>query len=109
MPPEWLTALAWAYLALCLGCAAIASYDIAVGRRRQPMGVMNFVFPITALYLGPLALWFYWRHGRAGPEQAGPGRARAGTAGLGVGGSRRVSTPSLQCWPSATRAPGLAG
>ncbi|MGC1406549.1 MAG: DUF4396 domain-containing protein [Candidatus Dormiibacterota bacterium] len=28
------------------------------------MGVMDFVFPITALYLGPLALAMYWRWGR---------------------------------------------
>jgi hypothetical protein len=25
------------------------------------MGVMNFVYPITALYFGPFALAFYWR------------------------------------------------
>ena len=29
------------------------------------MGVMNFVFPITALYFGPLAVALYWRWGRA--------------------------------------------
>jgi Domain of unknown function (DUF4396) len=29
------------------------------------MGVMNFVFPITALYFGPFALALYWRWGRA--------------------------------------------
>jgi hypothetical protein len=34
-------------------------------RRRQPMGVMNAVYPITALYFGPLALAFYWRWARA--------------------------------------------
>jgi len=28
------------------------------------MGVMNFVFPITALYFGPVALALYWRWGR---------------------------------------------
>jgi hypothetical protein len=29
------------------------------------MGVMNFVFPITALYFGPFAIALYWRWGRA--------------------------------------------
>jgi Domain of unknown function (DUF4396) len=48
------------------------SYDIGVRKRRQPMGVMNFVFPITALYFGPLALWFYWRWGRAGADPGKP-------------------------------------
>jgi hypothetical protein len=72
MAPGWLTALAWTYLAVCFCCAAIVSYDIAIRKRRQPMGVMNFVFPITALYFGPLALWFYWRWGRAGAGRVKP-------------------------------------
>jgi hypothetical protein len=45
-------------------CAGIVAYAIIVNRRRQPMGVMNFVFPITALYFGPLAVALYWRWGR---------------------------------------------
>jgi hypothetical protein len=65
MAPTWLTALAWVYLSICFGCAGLIGYDIAVNRRRQPMGVMNAVYPITALYFGPLALAFYWRWGRA--------------------------------------------
>lgn len=65
MAPAWLTVVAWIYLAVCFGCAGVIAYDIAVHRRRQPMGVMNFVFPITALYFGPLALAFYWRWARA--------------------------------------------
>ena len=32
------------------------------------MGVMNFVFPITALYFGPFALVLYRRWGRAGTK-----------------------------------------
>jgi hypothetical protein len=65
MAPEWLTTVAWLYLAICFCCVAGISYDITFNRRRQPMGVMNFVFPITALYFGPLALALYWRWGRA--------------------------------------------
>jgi hypothetical protein len=65
MAPGWLTVLAWLYLGVCLCCAGIIACDIAFNRRRQPMGVMNFVFPITALYFGPLALALYWRWGRA--------------------------------------------
>jgi len=70
MPPAWLTAVAWAYLSICFACAGVISYDIAVSRRRQPMGVMNAVYPITALYFGPLALAFYWRWARAGRRPA---------------------------------------
>jgi hypothetical protein len=63
--PAWLTVVAWVYLSVCFCCAAIIAYDVAFNHRRQPMGVMNFVFPITALYFGPLALALYWRWGRA--------------------------------------------
>ncbi len=65
MAPTWLTAVAWVYLSICFACAGVIGYDIAVNRRRQPMGVMNAVYPITALYFGPLALAFYWRWARA--------------------------------------------
>ncbi|MCW2907925.1 MAG: rane protein [Actinomycetia bacterium] len=65
MAPLWLTVVAWLYLSVCFSCAGVIAYDIALNRRRQPMGVMNFVFPITALYFGPFALALYWHWGRA--------------------------------------------
>jgi hypothetical protein len=65
MAPVWLTVVAWLYLSVCFCCAAIIACDIAFNHRRQPMGVMNVVFPITALYFGPFALALYWRWGRA--------------------------------------------
>ncbi len=65
MAPAWLTVAAWVYLSVCFCCVGIIAYDIGFSRRRQPMGVMNFVFPITALYFGPFALALYWRWGRA--------------------------------------------
>jgi hypothetical protein len=64
MAPMWLTAVAWLYLSLCFACAAVIVFDIFITGHRQPMAVMNAVFPITALYFGPLALAFYWRWGR---------------------------------------------
>ncbi len=65
MAPTWLTVVAWIYLSACFCCAAVIAYDIFINGRRQAMGVMEAVFPITALYFGPLALAFYWRWGRA--------------------------------------------
>ena len=56
MAPVWLTVIAWVYLSICFCCAGIIACDMIFNHRRQPMGVMNFVFPITALYFGPLAL-----------------------------------------------------
>jgi hypothetical protein len=73
MAPTWLTVLAWVYLSVCFCCAGIIAYDIVVHHRRQSMGVMNVVFPITALYFGPLAVAVYWRWARA--PQAGQSRA----------------------------------
>ena len=66
MAPVWLTVVAWLYLSVCCCSAGIIAYDVAFGRRHQPMAVMNLVFPITALYFGPVALAVYWRMGRAG-------------------------------------------
>jgi hypothetical protein len=69
--PVWLTIVAWLYLSVCFCCAGIIGYDIVFNHRRQPMGVMNFVFPITALYFGPFALTLYWRWGRTRALTAG--------------------------------------
>jgi hypothetical protein len=65
MAPNWLTTVAWSYLGICFLCATAIAYDIAFNGRRQQMGVMNAVYPITALYLGPFALALYRRWGRA--------------------------------------------
>jgi hypothetical protein len=70
MAPAWLTVVAWLYLSICFCSAAVIAYDIFINNRRQPMGVMNAVFPITALYFGPLAVAFYWRWRRAAPNAA---------------------------------------
>jgi hypothetical protein len=82
LPPVWLTAIAWVYLSVCFCCAGIIAYDIVVNHRRQPMGVMNFVFPITALYFGPFAVALYWRWARAAARTAmGPMSMRRAPAG----------------------------
>ena len=43
--------------------AALIAFDLLRGYRQRMM-VMNFVWPITALYAGPLALWAYLKVGR---------------------------------------------
>ena len=57
--PEWLHIVAWAYLSLCFLCGAIMIVDEL--RRPQKMMIMNFVWPITVLYGGPVALWGYFK------------------------------------------------
>ena len=79
MAPTWLTVVAWIYISLCFICAGVIAYDILGRGRRQPMGVMNFVFPITALYFGPFALWLYWRWARTPAPAAGREPARNGS------------------------------
>src|SRR5438094_461231 len=59
-PPAWLTVLAVLALAVAFLSAAYILWDI-VRCRRQIMTVMKWVWPITALYLGPLAIWAHRR------------------------------------------------
>jgi Domain of unknown function (DUF4396) len=49
-------------------CALIIAVDIVSGNR-QKMMIMNFVFPITGLYAGPLALLFYYSIGKKSSEK----------------------------------------
>jgi hypothetical protein len=64
MPSTGLTALAGAALVVAFGSAAIILHDILRRGHRQQMAVMKWVWPVTALYLGPLAIWAYRRFGR---------------------------------------------
>jgi hypothetical protein len=68
-----LETLAWISLALVFVCALAIAGDLV--RHRQPMGIMNIVWPVTALYWSLAALVFYFRAGRSsrhsGMEQHG--------------------------------------
>ncbi len=50
-------------------CAAAILYDVYGRGYRQPTGVMSVVWPITALYFGPLGLLLYYRWGRPRSEK----------------------------------------
>ena len=56
--------VAWVFLGLGLLSFVIIYVDINMGRY-QGMPIMNICWPITALYSGPLALFMYYRYGRA--------------------------------------------
>ena len=64
MPPMWLTVVAWIALAAGVVSATILLVDIYVRGYRLKMPVMEAVWSATGLYLGPLAVWGYWRFGR---------------------------------------------
>ncbi len=90
VPALWLQVLAWAALATAFGCAAVIAADILLRRHRQPMRIMEVVWPVTALYLGPLAVWGYLRFGRPRStrwreEHGGDQPDRPGWAGTALG------------------------
>src|SRR5262249_35569816 len=58
MVPGWLQAFAAIYVPLSVLTALWVAFDIWRGHR-QPMAVMNAVWPLTALYWGPIGLIFY--------------------------------------------------
>ena len=66
--PEWLVILAVGSLVIAVLCALMISIDILKGHR-QHMWIMNVVWPITALYSGPIGLWAYFKVGRLSTRQ----------------------------------------
>ena len=64
MQPAWLVVLAWASLFVGLVSTAVVLVDQFVLGYRQPVKVMEVVWPATALYLGPAAVLSYRRWGR---------------------------------------------
>ncbi len=63
-PAGWIEAIGWISLAAAFASAGVILYDIFGRGYRQKMTIMDAVYPITALYWGPVAGWFYFRHGR---------------------------------------------
>lgn len=59
--PDWLLYISWTALAAAFICAAVILIDVF--RRPQKMAIMNVVWPVTALYWGPIAVWAYFRAG----------------------------------------------
>nr|WP_283818576.1 hypothetical protein [Jatrophihabitans telluris] len=57
MPGPWLTALVCGSLAVALLCSTLILIDICGRGFRQQVPIMNWVWPVTALYLDPVAVW----------------------------------------------------
>jgi hypothetical protein len=62
--PHWFDLVAWVALGLGFASALVIAADIVLLGNRQHMAIMNLAFPLTALYLGPIALWLYLARGR---------------------------------------------
>ena len=69
MIPTWLTVVSWIFVGIAVLCAAALLYDIYGRGYRQRTSVMEAVWPITALYFGPLALPAYYRWGHPRSEK----------------------------------------
>lgn len=76
---DWLHALAVASLVVAAVCAMVIVVDIVAGHP-QKMAVMNAVWPISALYMGPGAIWAYYAFGRSSQTRGG---IRSGLADAG--------------------------
>lgn len=64
MPPQWVQILAAINVPLAVAAAMAVVADIYVVGRRQPMPIMEAVWPLTMLYWGCLGLVFYFWIGR---------------------------------------------
>lgn len=109
MPSPLLEAVAWTWLALSLASAVAIVADVAVRRHRQSMPVMEWVWPITALYFGPVALWAYLRYGRqyspayvaehrGPPAEAGGAMAGMDMGGMDMGAMDLAERPPVPHW-----------
>ena len=66
--PMWLMWLSSAARAVAFAAAASILYDIVRCTRRM-MAIMTVVWPITALYRGPVAIWAYRTRGLSGGQR----------------------------------------
>ncbi|MEU8114975.1 DUF4396 domain-containing protein [Micromonospora sp. NPDC048947] len=64
MQPTWLVALSWASLAVGVVSFAVVLADTYLRGNRQPVRVMEIVWLVTVLYIGPAAVRLYWNWGR---------------------------------------------
>ncbi|MEU4338327.1 DUF4396 domain-containing protein [Micromonospora lupini] len=83
MQPTWLLALAWVSLAVGFVSCAIVVTDTYLRGHRQPVRVMEIVWLVTVLYIGPAAVRLYWNWGRPAafsrrPREDQPRRPRRG-------------------------------
>ena len=90
MLPFWLMVISWISLGVAFLSATLILYDLFGRGYRHHMWIMEAVWPITALYFGPVGLWGYHRWGRPQShkwmEEHGdpPKKSFAATTAVGV-------------------------
>jgi len=96
-PSRALELVSWIAVPLGIVSAIFVALDIP-RRRPQPMFVMNLVWPINALWAGPLGIWMYWRLGRTAAR--GEASSMAGTRPFW----QKVVAGTLHCGAGCTLA-----
>lgn len=76
--PAWLTIIAWIFIGVGLLSAALILADIYLLGYREHVKIMEAVWPLTALYAGPLALAAYAAWGRTDSPKWLKARGRGG-------------------------------
>lgn len=97
-PLPWVNEIAWAVLGVSFASVLVISYDIFIRGYRQQMWIMDLVYPITALYWGPVAVYEYFKRGRVRAQRVLEGIGGVEHAEEHEGGS----TPKLGAtgwWP----------
>ena len=103
MPPSWLQTIAWISLVSAGTCAVIILLDIFVAKHRQKMGVMEWVWPITALYLGVFGLAFYWLVGRRStPKYEAAHGPRSSSRSGSASASRPATAAAAARWATSS-------
>jgi hypothetical protein len=90
---QWLVIVSWIALVVGFACAVWIALDLI--KRPQHMWIMDVVWPVTALYAGPLAVWAYYKYGILSSKQnvmrakeegrENPGKAKPFPAMVGQG------------------------
>ena len=115
--PAWLNALAWLAIAIGMICAVVVARD--VWRNPPGMRIMAVVWPLTMLYGGVVAAWFYVRYARTARDHGESAAAHrvsvaTGTSHCGAGCSlgdlwtSRLPSSGSACsgrWWRASRVP----
>lgn len=85
--PDWLTPVAWIYIAVSLLSALLIAADIYLRGRRHDSAANELVWVTSALYLGPFALALYLAKGRTGSRLSSPQAPDPAGVGVLPGGS----------------------
>jgi hypothetical protein len=78
--PDWLTPVAWIYIALSLIAAVYIAFDIYARSHRHSSAAGELVWVTSGLYLGPFAVPLYHRHRCPRAATQAPALGSGGTA-----------------------------